>query len=238
MLKKPLFLAATIAATVSTGANAVAVESNITDVGLWLGATQYIGSINVEPDNGQSGAWADIAIGGDTVDGMTFTGSIITRGVSTTVLQLDFNLSDGERIGPNGTGGTIFRAGTVIIDAFWIGSGPSTIDAAITPVSFLSGADGHLIPCTGIPFSSQCTAGLVVDDSGNGTLGGLWSGDFFDGLPGSFGFNSAATTFTMVDETVLGMWLEGTVSAAVPIPAAAWLFSSALIGLVGIKRRK
>jgi hypothetical protein len=32
--------------------------------------------------------------------------------------------------------------------------------------------------------------------------------------------------------------LEGTIGAAVPVPAAVWLFGSGLLGLVGIARRR
>jgi hypothetical protein len=38
-----------------------------------------------------------------------------------------------------------------------------------------------------------------------------------------------------------GLFLEGSVSAApsaVPVPAAAWLFGSALVGLAGIGRKR
>jgi hypothetical protein len=90
----------------------------------------------------------------------------------------------------------------------------------------LSGVDGPLQPAP-----TQTTAGLVVDDLGNGTLGGLWDGTFFGA-----GFNSAALTSSLFGASD-GIFLEGTVSA-VPVPAAAWLFGSALIGLAGIKRKK
>lgn len=56
----------------------------------------------------------------------------------------------------------------------------------------------------------------------------------------------------VIDVTSSGVWtnmecfncypsrliVSGTLVSAVPIPAAAWLFSSALIGLVGLKRKK
>ena len=52
------------------------------------------------------------------------------------------------------------------------------------------------------------------------------------------------TTTTVFDSAHTGptgskvLWADWSVSAEVPIPAAAWLFGSALIGLVGIKRKK
>ena len=54
---------------------------------------------------------------------------------------------------------------------------------------------------------------------------GFVDGDFFVGDPDFYSDNSGE------------LEVEFSISA-VPIPAAAWLFGSALIGLVAIKRRK
>jgi hypothetical protein len=73
----------------------------------------------------------------------------------------------------------------------------------------------------------------VVDDNGYGNLSGLWNGGFFN-LPG--GWDTAASSNLQSLGNTAGLWLEGSISpSAVPVPAAAWLFGSALIGLVGMK---
>ncbi len=51
-----------------------------------------------------------------------------------------------------------------------------------------------------------------------------------------FGFNSAATGYTMSGVYYDNLSLTGT--PAVPVPAAAWLFGSGLLGLVGVARRR
>jgi hypothetical protein len=223
---KKLLLATAIAASVaSTGANAIAVESNITGLGAYIGSSNAAVTVNNE---------GGLAVGGDTVTGLTFTGNAtLTTGP---FVDLTFNLSDGVRSGVNGAGGTTFNSGTILINVD-AGDGNGfqpygTVDASVIPggLPFLAGQDGHI---TGAP--TQTTAGLVVDDSGNGTLGGLWNGGFLD-VPG--GWNSAASSLTLFGNTA-GFFLEGTVSpSAVPVPAAAWLFGSALVGLAGIGRKR
>jgi len=74
--------------------------------------------------------------------------------------------------------------------------------------------------------NSQSSTNLSL--SGQGTV----SGTGFDDTPGIWEFTantaSGSSTFS---------WSSSTV-AAVPLPAAVWLFGSGLIGLVGIARRR
>jgi len=51
-----------------------------------------------------------------------------------------------------------------------------------------------------------------------------------------FGFNSAATAYTMSGVYYDNLSLTGT--PAVPVPAALWLFGSGLLGLIGVARRR
>ena len=51
-----------------------------------------------------------------------------------------------------------------------------------------------------------------------------------------FGVNSAATAYTMSGVYYDNFSLAGT--PAVPVPAAAWLFGSGLLGLIGVARRR
>ena len=103
-----------------------------------------------------------------------------------------------------------------------------------------------------------------VDVGGTANLAGelevLWYDDFTASLGDTFDILSAETIdgeFDILTLVMLGVGLEWDVSylfdfvgstdivrlsviesSAVPVPAAAWLFGSALIGLVGIKRKK
>ena len=59
------------------------------------------------------------------------------------------------------------------------------------------------------------------------------------GVGGSCGGLYSATSYVTVGATsIIGGEGCGVSTAVVPIPAAAWLFGSALIGLAGIKRKK
>jgi hypothetical protein len=225
---KKLLLAAAVAATVSTGAQAVGVTSNVTGAQLFLGFVDVLQT---------GGVTAPITIGGDTVTGITFGGQAVFN--SGPDVRITFDLQDGARQGANGAGGTIFSGGTINIETD-TGTGYASyavVDASDadgqgigTNIAFLSGVDGHLQP---VP--TQTTAGLVIDDAGNGTLGGLWDAAFF-----GTNFNNAISAVSLFGNSA-GLFLEGSVSAApsaVPVPAAAWLFGSALVGLAGIGRKR
>lgn len=58
-----------------------------------------------------------------------------------------------------------------------------------------------------------------------------WNGKILE-----FGVNSAATGYTMSGVYYDNLSLSGT--PAVPVPAAAWLFGSGLLGLIGVARRR
>jgi hypothetical protein len=231
---KKLLLAAAIAATVSTGAQAVGVTSNVTGSQLFLGFDDTLSSTLSDG----SSAGGNFNIGGDTVTGLTFSGNATFA--SGPDVQITFALTDGARQGVNGAGGTVFSGGTITIATQTpgtVGFLPyAVVDASDadgqgigTNINFLSGVDGHLGQ------GGQSTAGLVVDDAGNGTLGGLWDGQFFGA-----GFSNAASSVNLFSNSA-GFFLEGTISAApsaVPVPAAAWLFGSALVGLAGKIRQQ
>lgn len=215
-----LALAAAVATTVSAGANAVAVGSTITGVQMALGTTDLLaspGSVNF------------LNIGGDTVTGLTMTADM-TAFTAGTYVYIDMQLTDGIRQGVNGAGGTIFTGGAIYISTSTDGGvtvNPfDTVDASVTNIPFLAGVNGHIAPAP-----TQTTAGLVIDDAGYGTMPGLWDLVFF----GS-GFNNAAGALSLFGNQA-GIFLEGEVYA-LPVPAAAWLFGSSLLGLAGIGRKR
>ena len=247
---KKLALVAAMTATLSSGVQAVPVESDVTDVGLWLGANQLVGSVNGDSGQGQIGTHTDIKIGGDTVTGLTFTGSMAFD-VAPASIKIFFDLKQGIRQGDNGAGGTIFELGTILVlQQAVAGVGEflpfgEPIDAALEGgLSFESGNHGSINVrnpadtfggCDGTQFE-QCTAGLIVADDGTTTFAGLYDGQVF-----SEHWNDATSALTLLGNTA-GIWFEGEVTmiqvAAVPVPAAAWLFGSALVGMAGLRHKR
>lgn len=214
-------LAAAVAASVSNGANAIPVTGTVTGMQMTVGSSDLFGDPNAE--------FTPLAIGGDTVTGLTLSGdSVLYTGG--TFIGLSWNLTDGIRQGVNGAGGTIFYGGNIAITTSTDGGATynpfDTIDASMTAIPFLAGVDGPIAPAP-----TQTTAGLVVDDAGYGTLPGFWDLTFYGA-----GWNAAAGALTLFGNTG-GIFMEGSV-APVPVPAAAWLFGSALLGLGCVKRRR
>lgn len=85
-------------------------------------------------------------------------------------------------------------------------------------------------------------AGSIAPD---GSLSGTLTGSFVGGTLGGLGTVLAIDLATGAFEVIAGggtiavASVEGAFSPAViPVPAAAWLFGSALLGLVGVSRKK
>lgn len=233
-----------VATTLSSGVQAYtitsSVYSDITALQLWVGPVDIMtheapGSFN-------------LAFGGSATDvdgdGYIDSANLLLYGlVDFTVnglnIRLDFDLQDG---GYAAGSGITFRGGTIGVEintsSGWIPY--STIDASSTNLGFLANQPGHL--AEDVP--GQITAGIVRD-----TLPGLW-----DGVIGSASFNRGAGAFTLLGQ-MLGFYMQGTIGAfgildpqpgeigqlhfgppQVPVPAAAWLFGSALAGFAGAVR--
>ena len=62
------------------------------------------------------------------------------------------------------------------------------------------------------------------------------SGDWYTCAPGAGGYYSGTCDDVIGNDYGTGTW--STTPGAVPIPAAAWLFGSALLGLAAVKRKK
>lgn len=212
-----LTLATVVASAVSSGVNAVPVYGFVTDLQLTLGATDLMAHPN--------SVFNGLTIDGDTETGLTLWGDMIAYTAGTYV-GLSWNLSNGVRQGPNGSGGTIFYDGGIEISTSTDGVNYTyfdTTDAGYYNTNFLAGNDGHIAP---VPI--QTTAGLVVDDTGFITVGGLWDLAFFGA-----GFNNAAGKIHIFGDTAAVF-----MKVYVPIPGAAWLFGSSLLGLIGMRRQR
>lgn len=212
-------LVAAVAATLSTPANAIAVSGSVTNMQITWANTDILADPNA--------SFYGMTIGGDTETGLTLSGYMVGF-ISGNWIGLDWNLTDGMRQGINGAGGTIFQGGTLSITTSTDGITFTDYQVYDAPwaTDFLAGQDGDMVPCPG-----QCTAGLVVDDAGYGTLPGLWDLTFFGA-----GWNNAAGGLTIFGDHQ-GIFMEGSV-APVPVPAAGWLFGSALLGLAGFANKR
>lgn len=218
-----VILSAAVATSVSTGANAIAVSGTVTALQLAVSGSGF------ELMGGPQATFNGMTIGGDTVTGLTLSGDMVGYAAGTWI-GISWNLTNGMRQGVNGAGGTIFEGGTISYTTSTDGGITytpfDTLDASVTHLPFLAGDNGFMFPAP-----TQTTAGFVVDDAGYGTLPGLW-----DLVVLSPSFNNAVGTFTLFGQSV-GVFMEGSV-APVPVPAAAWLFGSALLGLAGLKRKR
>jgi hypothetical protein len=115
----------------------------------------------------------------------------------------------------------------------------------------VNGSDTDVSVDTSQIFSSSANA--FYDNTVSGSWGDTWNGAHSTegALDQSLGFYYVALTDALADlstlQQMLGEWTlssNGTLSytsdvgAPVPVPAAVWLLGSALIGLVGVARRK
>ena len=151
----------------------------------------------------------------------TIDGSLLVGGAYTATGGA--NLSDATTINFGtvfGNAGTGDVAGT--IDIFTpAGTGGSISLTAFAPVANAFSVGGWTFDLSSLSIIDQ-TAG-VLNLTGTGVL----SGNGFDATPASWSFSSQSlTSYSMMVTTV------------VPVPAAAWLFGTGLIGLVGVARRK
>jgi hypothetical protein len=121
------------------------------------------------------------------------------------------------------TDGTLFGA-TKASTGFALPLGPSPV--ATTTLNTAAG-------CDGITLAVQVNA-YTIEPTGNLANCLPFSDDSIGGDP----MTSNATNTHNANLDVMSMHLESIASSPVPIPAAAWLFGSGLLGLIGLARRK
>ncbi len=249
---KKLFLVSAIgvalASTLSTDVNAAPisanVSSNITGVQLWVGQVDVM-------TREAPGYFNNFAFSGTAfdLDGDSYIDSADlnldgTIGFTVNGLnaRLEFGLTDGSYT-PGA--GITFSGGSIRVDVESTGGWMpySWINAGNENLGFLANQPGHMA----WDYPGQTTAGIVRD-----ALPGLWNG-----VVGSPGFNRAAGSFSVLGQMV-GFYFQGTIEAQyftfapdyginvpnylhfgapeVPVPGAAWLFGTALLGLAGARR--
>jgi hypothetical protein len=228
---KKLLIATAVAATMATGAQAATlynVSSDITAVGLYLGD---IDLMTAEP-----GSFQAIQFGGTALDtddnGSIDSASLTLTGehrfvVNQLPIRLTYSLDSGGYV--PGTGVTFIGGGILIEVETTDGYIPyGTIDAATTNLPFVANVPGHWAAT----YPNQTTTGLQLAP-GTTALPGLW-----DQIAESSSFNNGVSALFLLEQNA-GMFLEGTITLTpVPVPAAAWLFGSAVLGLAGASRKR
>ena len=135
-----------------------------------------------------------------------------------------------------GTGSGSFGAASLTINSVVTTQTNLTGAATLTTTSVYNGTIvGSTFTADGTGSSvTACTGDAQVCGSAAGTAT-FTAGDLFsvDTVTGG-SWTSTGTQYNGIISTVT----VSTLSAAVPVPAAAWLFGSALIGLAGVGRKR
>lgn len=150
----------------------------------------------------------------------TLTGQVITADDPN-----DYNLAFGSPVTVVGTfDDSVLTGGTGSIsfatpgNTFTVNAG----DIEFTPGEVFSGTPTLSLVSMDIDFVNNGFSFDATDTITEASFTSYYS--YFDGFDAGFGY-------------MKGNWQEFTVTA-VPVPAAAWLFGSGLLGLAGIARRK
>ncbi len=164
--------------------------------------------------------------------------------------------------------GTALHSGVGGIDEEWGFYSNSGLHFTTVPVTLVSdfGAtktldfSGWNVTWNGIPAINMgggfqdcgtTSDGKCVDNAGNDLSGTYDNGTQLATITCSNASCSASSTFTLTYDakvpqgdpsgfggTPYGLQLAGSIPPHIPVPAAAWLFGSGLVGLVGVARRK
>ena len=126
--------------------------------------------------------------------------------------------------------GLTFGGGTVIIGsddfAGQVGGSVTLNDLSLTGVT----ADPFFTMAGGLSFTiTGFTLDLQTENALNWTATGFWS---------LAGFDDTAGIFVFTGDSLNDVFTYSTAGSVVPVPAAVWLFGSALLGLGAMRRRK
>jgi hypothetical protein len=172
-----------------------------------------------------AGSYLDIS--GQVInDGATITGGTITitgqqyMNPTGTPITIDMNMS-----GTATSSGVLFTSGSLCFTAI-LACDEGDIDISVDNFSFLDGESWGYNTGLGLQLGDGTEAADYAAAQ-NGSIADL--GNHLGG---------AAGAGTLLGNS-FGIFMSGDLTMAnVPVPAAAWLFGSALIGLAGIKRKK
>jgi len=167
-----------------------------------------------------------------------------------TIFQQDFETS---LLGPNESVTGAFS----VSNSSYLGNGtyvighespysPFESSAYILSLDFTNVQDAVLTFDYNIETEACCDKFSILSNGDvNDTLSGTMSGQLVVDLASLTGLENVALTFRFVSDASIqrqgvifdNILIDGTISS-VPVPAAFWLFSSGLLGLIGIARRK
>lgn len=159
-----------------------------------------------------------------TSDGTNITGGTVTANGNQALngdlagITLTMNLS-----GTASDAGVLFDSGTVCVTSA-IACDLGLIDVSVTNVSFLPGVSWGFFTTTGLQLDGTQTAPEYTVAQ--------------PGLASTAGPYAAAGAATLLGNDA-GIFISGDIHlVSVPVPAAAWLFGSGLIGLAGMGRKR
>jgi len=160
----------------------------------------------------------DITDQGANTFGLLTGQTITASGVINTAPSIDYQIESGSLLGGDATGSINFGFGSGNTMTLTVGN---TNFSPLDEYNYLSGS-------TTISFS----AGLLLGVDSY----------IFPGTNGPSGFESLGLAFNDWD-TMTGVWrtsmaFVSSTPSPVPVPAAAWLFGSGLLGLIGFAKRK
>lgn len=232
---KKLLLAATVASAVAVTAQANAaqytISSDITDVGITLAADpgNYLPKATGQSDSLVFSGDVDV-----TVTGGSYTinsGDISLNGItSLNAVGADVILTFIDATGAAGNNGTVMDSGLLDITAY--GAPFETIDLSTNPLNMTDTGSYQGVDYTGLPLGAG-----VVNPDGSITIQLLGLPPTPDGAALADAV-VGANLFTFDAAIFLGGTITLTPVAEIPIPAAAWLFGSALMGLAGVARKR
>lgn len=237
---KKQILMAVAAAALAGGGNAATtydITSNITGAQLWVAGYDLLAEDPYSYFSGLRffGTAVDVDDDGAIDSAQVSMAGVIEFRVNDYRARQTFHLHDGRY---DAGLGTTFESGGIVYEYEYSeeNGGPvewieySSYQADMDWFEMQRGLPGHNVQHNA-PVS-QTTAGLLLAP-GTTALPGLWNG-----IVGGAGYDSGLATYVMFGAN-MGLFLQGSVTlTAVPVPAAIWLFGSALIGLGGIRRRQ